>query len=246
MNGEVASKRSRPADLDLHLDALPGAVPAARHSAARWAATEGANGPDLYRICLAVSEAVTNAVVHAYSHRDADGDGSRADPAPEDGSRQIHVRGVAGAGELTIFVADKGCGIGRALASPGLGLGLTVIDESCEELAIRSGAGGGIELEMRFRLRPWSDSPGRVEEVGEGQPGSVPAPVFGAGPSSGLRRRGPGRGPGTVARRGIGPHEHHDARGRHPHDEGEEAHEAEWGDRREDGDQERQPPQPAR
>ena len=159
MNGEVARTEARAAELDLYLDAVPGAVPAARHSAARWAATEGANGPDLYRICLAVSEAVTNALVHAYSHRDTDADGPAPANAPDDATRQIRLRGLAGSGELTIFVADKGCGIGRALASPGLGLGLTVIDESCEELAIRSGAGGGIELEMRFRLRPWSDSP---------------------------------------------------------------------------------------
>jgi len=230
MNGEVARTRTRAAELDLHLDAVPGAVPAARHSAARWAATEGANGPDLYRICLAVSEAVTNAVVHAYSHRDADaagrpaggaagdGAGERTERAEGDGTHQIHLRGVAAAEELTIFVADKGCGIGRALASPGLGLGLTVIDESCEELAIRSGAGGGIELEMRFRLRP----------------------------STGLRRRGPGRGPGAVARRGIGAHEHHDAHGRHPHDEDEEADEAQWGDRRDDRHHQREPSQPLR
>lgn len=202
MNGEVARTEARAAELDLYLDAVPGAVPAARHSAARWAATEGANGPDLYRICLAVSEAVTNALVHAYSHRDPDGDGLVPDPAPADRTRQIHLRGLAGSGELTIFVADKGCGIGRALASPGLGLGLTVIDESCEELAIRSGAGGGIELEMRFRLRPWSDSPARARDVAEGSVGSLTEPVLGPGPSSGLRRRGPGRGPGTVARRG--------------------------------------------
>jgi anti-sigma regulatory factor (Ser/Thr protein kinase) len=195
MNGEVARTEARAPELDLYLDAVPGAVPAARHSAARWAATEGANGPDLYRICLAVSEAVTNALVHAYSHRDADGDGPAPDKAPDDTTRQIRLRGLAGSGELTIFVADKGCGIGRALASPGLGLGLTVIDESCEELAIRSGAGGGIELEMRFRLRPWSDSPGPSEDVAEVSAGSVTEPIFGAGPSSGLRRRGPGRGP---------------------------------------------------
>ncbi len=119
MNGEVARTEARAAELDLYLDAVPGAVPAARHSAARWAATEGANGPDLYRICLAVSEAVTNALVHAYSHRDTDADGPAPDPAPDDATRQIHLRGAAGSGELTIFVADKGCGIGRALASPG-------------------------------------------------------------------------------------------------------------------------------
>ena len=246
MNGEVARTRTRAADLDLYLDALPGAVPAARHSAARWAATEGANGPDLYRVCLAVSEAVTNAVVHAYSHRETDGDRPAPDPAPGEDARQIHVRGVAGPGELTIYVGDKGCGIGRALASPGLGLGLTVIDESCEELAIRSGAGGGIELEMRFRLRPWNDSPRGSQDVTDVSGGSVAEPVFASGPSSGLRRRGPGRGPGTVARRGIGPHVHDDARGRHPQDEQEEPDEAEREDRVDDRDREREPSQPPR
>ena len=103
------------------------------------------------------------------------------------------------AGELTILVADKGCGIGRALASPGLGLGLAVIDESCEALAIRSRPGRGIELELRFRLRPWSDSPRPAGDVAEVSAGSVTEPIFGAGPSSDCAVAGPVAGPAPAS-----------------------------------------------
>jgi anti-sigma regulatory factor (Ser/Thr protein kinase) len=155
-NGGAARTRVRPVGLDLNLDALPASVPVARRATARWAATEGAEGADLYRICLAVSEAATNGVVHAYSQAVAvaEGDGG-AGGVPG----QVHIRGVSAPGVLTIFVADEGCGIGRAMASHGLGLGMAVIDESCDSLTIRTQAGGGIELEMLFRLRPqWNDS----------------------------------------------------------------------------------------
>jgi len=251
--------RTRAADLDVHFDAVPGSVPAARHAAARWAATEGAQGPDLYRICLAVSEAVTNAVVHAYSQRvagDPDGDGSDGhgpDPAGYHGgdrsnaadrdagsgaSGQIHLRGVADPDELAIFVGDEGCGIGRALASPGLGLGLSMIDESCESLTIRTRPGGGIELEMRFRLRPVSEVPRAGITSGSAAP-PADAPAFVPGLSAGLRRRGPGRGSGTLPRRSINAQVHEDARDHHPHDEADESGEADRGDHRHHCDQQR-------
>jgi anti-sigma regulatory factor (Ser/Thr protein kinase) len=145
-NGGVASRPSSGVDLDLdlYLDAVPDSVPAARHAAVCWAAAVGASGPDLDRVGLAVSEAVTNAVVHAYS-------------GPVNGTAgEVRLTGGSRAGELTILVADRGCGIGRALASPGLGLGLTVMDESCDSLAIRSRPGRGIQLELGFRLRRWA------------------------------------------------------------------------------------------
>ncbi len=147
--GGVASPRSRGAELDLYLDAVPGSVPVARHAALRWAGAVGALGPDLDRIGLAVSEAVTNAVVHAYSSE-----------GPADGAAacDVHITGGSRPGELTILVADRGCGIGRALASPGLGLGLAVMDESCDSLTIRSRPGRGIQLELGFRLVRWTDA----------------------------------------------------------------------------------------
>jgi len=238
--------RTRAAGLDVHFDAVPGSVPAARHAAARWAATEGAQGLDLYRICLAVSEAVTNAVVHAYSQRvagdadgsDGDADGSDGDDAGSGASGQIHLRGVADPDELAIFVGDEGCGIGRALASPGLGLGLSMIDESCESLTIRTRPGGGIELEMRFRLRPVSEVPRAGITSGSAAP-PADAPAFVPGLSAGLRRRGPGRGSGTLPRRSINAQVHEDARDHHPHDEADESGEADLGDHRHHCDQQR-------
>jgi serine/threonine-protein kinase RsbW/stage II sporulation protein AB (anti-sigma F factor) len=124
--------------LDLCFDAIPQSVPEARRAVARWAAIEGAAGTDLDRIRLAVSEAVTNAVVHAYSTQMGG---------------VVRVTAGGSGGELTVLVADQGCGIGAAPESPGLGLGLGVIEECCEALTITSRAAGGIQLEMRFRLR---------------------------------------------------------------------------------------------
>lgn len=164
-HGEVARTRVGEDQLDLYLDAVPGSVPAARHAAASWAAAAGAHGPDLDRIGLAVSEAVTNAVVHAYS----------SGPAARAGAGQVHLTGGSRPGELTILVADQGCGIGRALASPGLGLGLAVMDESCDALTIRSRPGRGIQLEMGFRLRSWT-STGPNPRVTRGPMSSSPDP----------------------------------------------------------------------
>jgi len=140
--GEVARTRSGDGQLDLYLDAVPVSVPAARRAAVAWAAAAGARGLDLDRIGLAVSEAVTNAVVHAYS----------SEPPGEAVSGQVHLTGGSRPGELTILVADQGCGIGRALASAGLGLGLAVMDESCDALTIRSRPERGMQLELGFRL----------------------------------------------------------------------------------------------
>ncbi len=165
--GGVASTRTRGAELDLYLDAVPGSVPVARHAAVRWAAAVGAQGLDLDRISLAVSEAVTNAVVHAYSSE-----------GPADGAEapNVHITGGSRPGELTILVADRGCGIGRALASPGLGLGLAVMDESCDSLAIRSRPGRGIQLELGFRLMRWTDA-GPTPRVTRGTVGSSTDPA---------------------------------------------------------------------
>jgi anti-sigma regulatory factor (Ser/Thr protein kinase) len=63
---------------------------------------------------LAVSEAATNAVMHAYRDR----------PAP-DGT--ITVTAITAMGELFIIVADDGMGMAPRADSPGLGLGLSLI-----------------------------------------------------------------------------------------------------------------------
>jgi anti-sigma regulatory factor (Ser/Thr protein kinase) len=123
--------------LDVALEATPGAVPEARRAVSAVAVAGGAKGEVLDRISLAVSEAVTNAVVHAYGDSPA-------------GS--IQLLAAAAEGELSVLVADDGCGLGQAPQSPGLGLGMGVIEYSVDSLAISTRASGGTIVEMRFSL----------------------------------------------------------------------------------------------
>jgi serine/threonine-protein kinase RsbW len=89
-------------------------------------------------IALAVSEAVTNVVVHAYR------DGA------EPGSVEL-TADIAG-DELVVTVADSGSGLRAGTDSPGLGLGLAIIAETADEIDLRRAASGGLELTMRFSL----------------------------------------------------------------------------------------------
>jgi anti-sigma regulatory factor (Ser/Thr protein kinase) len=74
-------------------------------------------------IGLVVSEAATNAVLHAYR---------AASPGPLYASATI--RGHA----LTISICDCGPGIRERSDSPGLGLGIALMEKLCDELRVRS------------------------------------------------------------------------------------------------------------
>ena len=91
-------------------------------------------------IALAVSEAVTNAVVHGYRDR----------PTPGDITMSIRRDGHY----LVVLVCDDGVGVSPRRDSPGLGLGLALIGQLSESLQIRDRRGGGAEVSMRFRLQP--------------------------------------------------------------------------------------------
>jgi anti-sigma regulatory factor (Ser/Thr protein kinase) len=88
---------------------------------------------------LAVTEACTNVVRHAYG----DGDG--------DGTIEVIARLKAGALEVT--VADSGCGIGRSPDTTGPGLGLPLIAALADSFVIERSASAGSRLVMSF-LRP--------------------------------------------------------------------------------------------
>lgn len=146
--------RTRPLKrtLDCALEATPAAVPEARRAVRRVAASNGACEDDLDRIGLAVSEAVTNAIVHAYAQARAGA---------------IQLTAVAVEDELSVLVADDGCGLGWAPASPGLGLGMGVIECSADALTITTRASGGTLLEMLFRLRPGAPDGGRPQAAAQ-------------------------------------------------------------------------------
>jgi serine/threonine-protein kinase RsbW len=87
---------------------------------------------------LAVTEACTNVVLHAYSAADAPG------------LMEIDVFGGDG---LTIVVRDEGRGPATYSEAGGMGLGLPLIAAIADSLALRSGPNGrGTEVVMRFAL----------------------------------------------------------------------------------------------
>jgi serine/threonine-protein kinase RsbW/stage II sporulation protein AB (anti-sigma F factor) len=120
------------------LPAVPASVPRLRSVVAEFAVAAGVQEPQLAAVKLAVSEAVTNAVVHAYADADRPGD--------------VHVEGSVRGDTVHLVVSDDGAGIMPRLDSPGLGVGLPFIADTADTLDIGTTDGGGTELRMTFRL----------------------------------------------------------------------------------------------
>src|SRR5215208_6191787 len=91
--------------VSLDVEAVAASVSAARRRMVAFAADLGANRELQARVALAVSEAATNVVVHAY---------------PDAGPRPLHVAADFEEGDLEVVVADQGEGL-RTGRSPGLG-----------------------------------------------------------------------------------------------------------------------------
>jgi serine/threonine-protein kinase RsbW len=118
--------------------ALRESVTVIRHEVSEFAATNGAVDANLDAVRTAVSEAVGNAVQHAY----------RSTPG------QVHVTADVHDDGMWILVADDGCGFQTPAREPGLGWGLALIAHAAQELVLAERAGGGTEVRMRFALGP--------------------------------------------------------------------------------------------
>lgn len=116
--------------------ATPEAVADARAKLATFAADAGATPEQVDAVRLAVSEAVTNSVIHAY----------RGEPG------SVYVNAALVSGELWILVSDDGCGLTPSADRPGLGLGLGLISQVADDFAVVSRASGGTEVRIRFNL----------------------------------------------------------------------------------------------
>jgi anti-sigma regulatory factor (Ser/Thr protein kinase) len=117
--------------LELTLPAESESVAKARHAAADFAREEGADPDD---IALAVSEAVSNAVIHAFRGRD---------------SGNVDIRAFPDGDSLVVSVSDDGVGVTPNPDSPGLGLGLALIGSLSAGVELRK-EGHGTTLVMRF------------------------------------------------------------------------------------------------
>jgi anti-sigma regulatory factor (Ser/Thr protein kinase) len=128
------------------LPAVPSAVSQLRHRAADFAAAADASGEVTEAIALAVSETVTNVILHAY-------DGEEGDvrlSCGVDGERVI------------VEVSDAGCGIAARPDSPGIGHGLAMVGAMAQSLGIGVGRNGrGTAVTMSFgRVQPLDAPPG--------------------------------------------------------------------------------------
>jgi anti-sigma regulatory factor (Ser/Thr protein kinase) len=115
-------------------------VAGVRHAAVQFARTNGVPDRLLDDLHLAISEAVTNAVVHAF----------RCEEQPGTITVSVNVR----AGQIAeVIVRDDGIGMSRRRDSPGLGFGLGLIASVADQVEHRSPRDGtGFELWMCFRL----------------------------------------------------------------------------------------------
>jgi anti-sigma regulatory factor (Ser/Thr protein kinase) len=117
--------------LELDLPAEPASVTVARHEVVRFAEKCGANVTNL---AIAVSEAVGNAVVHAYRH---------ARPGP------VRITAERVGADLVVSVVDSGRGMAPNPESKGLGLGLALMARAASGLELRT-RGPGLTVSMRF------------------------------------------------------------------------------------------------
>jgi serine/threonine-protein kinase RsbW/stage II sporulation protein AB (anti-sigma F factor) len=115
----------------------PASAPAARHAAVEAARAAGAPPAVCDRVALAVTEAVANAVLHAYY-----------DEAPGD----VVLRGWTTPGQVVLEVSDEGRGLLPRDDSPGLGLGLALIRHVADDVRIASSAGRGTAVTLVFAL----------------------------------------------------------------------------------------------
>ncbi|MBX5443281.1 MAG: ATP-binding protein, partial [Solirubrobacteraceae bacterium] len=106
-----------------------------RRAVRACAARAGAADPE--GVAVAVSEALTNAVVHAY-----------AGVAPADIDVTVAVDGDA----ARVVVADRGRGMRPRADSPGAGLGLPLMAALSREMEVAGRPGGGTRLALWFAL----------------------------------------------------------------------------------------------
>jgi serine/threonine-protein kinase RsbW len=125
----VSFKSSFPADRTAPAEA--------RHAVREFLHGVGVDSRALGDVLLAVSEVVTNAVIHGY--RDHPGG-------------VVAVEGRHWDDRLHLSVADGGGGMAPRVDSPGLGLGLPMVGRIAQRVDITARAGGGTLVSMLFTL----------------------------------------------------------------------------------------------
>jgi serine/threonine-protein kinase RsbW len=124
-------------DMQLALPARAENIAIVRHAFGAIGETYALDTQTLSDIRLAVTEACTNVVVHAY---------------PDGHEGPMEVLATLTGEELTVVVRDEGRGIGPRPDSPGLGLGLPLIASLAESVQLGRDAAERTEVRMTFSL----------------------------------------------------------------------------------------------
>jgi serine/threonine-protein kinase RsbW len=125
------------ADVELTMPARAENVAIVRHAIGALGEVIEIDAQTLSDIRLAVTEACTNVVVHAY---------------PDGGEGPLEVMATLGGEELTVVVRDEGKGIAARTDSPGLGLGLPLIASLAERVELGHDEQTRTEVRMTFSL----------------------------------------------------------------------------------------------
>jgi stage II sporulation protein AB (anti-sigma F factor) len=129
--------------LEFSVPATPANVGSVRRRVAEAASRAGASGRVVDDIRLCVSEAVANAVLHAYGQT----------------SGTVEVVVELDKGELALLVRDTGNGLARRRTSAEGGYGLQIIEELSRSHSISTIPGKGTEVRMTFELEHSRVSP---------------------------------------------------------------------------------------
>jgi serine/threonine-protein kinase RsbW len=124
-------------DLELKLPARAENVAVVRHAFGGFAEALSVDEQTLADIKLAITEACTNVVIHAYEDH-------------EDGA--LEVDASIDDRCLTVVIRDRGRGIVPRPDSPGLGLGLPLIATLAESLELGKDDADHTEVRMTFAL----------------------------------------------------------------------------------------------
>jgi anti-sigma regulatory factor (Ser/Thr protein kinase) len=118
------------------MDATPSAVTQLRRRAAEFVSAAGASEEVAQAVALAVSETVTNVVVHAYQRQ---------------GHGWVRVSCDAADERFVVEVVDEGAGMWLRHDSPGIGHGLAMVGAVAHALSIAPGPDGrGTTVTMSF------------------------------------------------------------------------------------------------
>ena len=119
-------------------DATVEAPGSARAAVRAFVTCRRLDAAELDAMILCVSEAVTNAVLHAYP-----------DPATAGG---VELEAGVFDDHLDLIVRDHGTGLAPRPDSPGFGIGLPLISQMASSAQVQTGKSGGTEITMRFDL----------------------------------------------------------------------------------------------